>query len=486
MAEPYRTHVAEKALEKLAEQLTCAICLDSYTDPKVLPCLHVYCENCLRMLVLRNTENMTITCPNCRRETRLPQGGETDLPCAFYINHLFEVRDTLQKVKNPICEKCEEGEAKGYCRTCGQFVCPVCIGIHGKWKEFVGHEIATLGQVEADIAQLVPPKKVTMKCSKHTSKELKIYCESCDELICRDCIVKTHRDHQFDLVDECFPKHRDSIAASLEPIKRQLHTITQAVAETDTRSTQIAENGATIKHNIHTTIDRLHEALEVRKLQLMAQVDQMVGQATKSLAAQKDHCQLTQTQLASCLEFVEESLRTGSPQEVLSMKKPVVERVQQMAKEFQPNHFQLGSEEVIYFNHEQLLDVCREFGNVALLPVCPEKCYATGEGLKKAVPGEVATFTLHTVENTFTAGAIPITAELASHGDGATVKCQVLRKNDNTYDLMYQPQSCGQHDLHVKVYGRPIRNSPFTVAVMKAVPDFQGTHEKTISGTVFP
>ena len=51
-------------------------------------------------------------------------------------------------------------------------------------------------------------------------------------------------------------------------------------------------------------------------MQLMAEVDQFVGQTSKTLAAQRDHYQPTQTQLASCLEFVEESQRTGSPQGV--------------------------------------------------------------------------------------------------------------------------------------------------------------------------
>ena len=80
----------------------------------------------------------------------------------------------------------------------------------------------------------------------------------------------------------------------------------------------------------------------------------------------------------------------------------------------------------------------------------------------------------------------PITAELVSHGDGAAVKCQVARKEDNTYELKYQPQSHGQHDLHVKVYGRLIKDSPFTVAVRKATPDCQGTHVKSITGLSTP
>ena len=483
---------AKKALRKLDDQLTCAICLDTYNNPRVLPCLHVFCEDCLGRLVLRDAANLTATCPNCRRETQLPQGGVADLPAAFYVNHLFEVRDTLEKVADPNktqCEKCGESEAKGYCRNCGEFVCQTCITIHGKWKEFVEHEVVTLGQVEADVAQLVPPKKVAMKCSKHPAEELKIYCETCDELICRDCTIKTHRDHQFDLVSDCFTKHRDSIIASLQPIKQQLDTVNQAVAEVDGRSIRIAENGATIKFDIQTAIDQLHEALEDRKQQLMAQVDQMVGQTSKTHAAQRYHYQLTQTQLTSCLEFVEESLRTGSPQEVLSMKKPVVERVQQMTKEFQPNHFQPGPEETIYFYHKQLTDACKKIGEAIILPICPEKCYLTGDGAEEARIGEETGFTLYTVDKDGKECAdpnAPITAELVSHGDGAAVKCQVARKEDNTYELKYQPQSRGQHDLHVKVYGRPIKNSPFTVAVRKATPDCQGTHVKTVTGLKGP
>ena len=483
---------AKKALQKLDDQLTCAICLHTYNNPRVLPCLHVFCEDCLGRLVLRDAANLTATCPNCRRETQLPQGGMADLAAAFYVNHLFEVRDTLKKVTDPNktqCEKCGESEAKGYCRNCGEFICQTCITIHGKWKEFVEHEVVTLGQVEADVGQLVPPKKVAMKCSKHPAEELKIYCETCDELICRDCTIKTHRDHQFDLVGDCFTKHRDSIVASLQLIKQQLDTVNQAVAEVDGRSTRIAENGANIKFDIQTAIDQLHEALEDRKQQLMAQVDQMVGQTSKTHAAQRDHYQLTQTQLTSCLEFVEESLRTGSPQEVLSMKKPVVERVQQMAKEFQPNHFQPGPEETIYFYHKQLADACKKFGEAIICHISPEKSFLTGDGTEEAKIGKETGFTLHTVDKDGKECAdpnAPITAELVSRGDGAAVKCQVARKEDNTYELKYQPQSRGQHDLHVKVYGRPIKNSPFTVAVRKATPGCQGTHAKSITGLKQP
>ena len=44
--------VTEQALRKLEDQLTCGICLDSYTEPKLLQCFHVFCKQCLERLVV--------------------------------------------------------------------------------------------------------------------------------------------------------------------------------------------------------------------------------------------------------------------------------------------------------------------------------------------------------------------------------------------------------------------------------------------------
>ena len=48
--------VARQALEKLEDQLTCAICLDAFKDPKLLQCFHVYCKDCLQRLVVTDRQ----------------------------------------------------------------------------------------------------------------------------------------------------------------------------------------------------------------------------------------------------------------------------------------------------------------------------------------------------------------------------------------------------------------------------------------------
>ena len=38
------------ALKEIDEQLTCNVCLDQYTNPKTLPCLHSFCLKCIEKL----------------------------------------------------------------------------------------------------------------------------------------------------------------------------------------------------------------------------------------------------------------------------------------------------------------------------------------------------------------------------------------------------------------------------------------------------
>ena len=37
--------------EEVAERLSCAVCMEQFREPKVLPCLHTYCNACLEKLV---------------------------------------------------------------------------------------------------------------------------------------------------------------------------------------------------------------------------------------------------------------------------------------------------------------------------------------------------------------------------------------------------------------------------------------------------
>ena len=108
--------MAEKTLQKVEDELTtCSICLDTYTNPKLLQCFHVYCQGCLARLVFQDQQGQPIlACPNCRQITPIPSGGVAGLQAAFHINHLLGIMEEHKKEKQ-CCPDHPGEELKLYC-----------------------------------------------------------------------------------------------------------------------------------------------------------------------------------------------------------------------------------------------------------------------------------------------------------------------------------------------------------------------------------
>ena len=488
--------VAKQAIKKLEDQLTCAICLDNFKDPKLLQCFHVYCKDCLQRLVVQDQQGqLSLSCPTCRQSTVLPQAtGVSSLQSAFHVHHLLEIKDALEKVKEPQkvkCDKCRTPKpATSYCRVCGEFICAMCTTAHREWDAFSKHEVVAMEQFESKVKQLDALKKVTLHCPLHQEKKLKLYCETCHELICSNCIVKKHRDHHYDLVCDTFEKHEAEITASLDKVEETLGLTNEALEQLDVRSQDLDDQQAAIEVNIQRERKLLIEAIEVRTTELIGKADSYTKMKKKNLAAQRNELETVQTQLASCLSFVRDSLKRGSEGEVMKMKNGVMKQIKAIADNFNPDILLPCENANIKFTSSLPFQVSQlqQFGKVYLKIVSPEKCYATGKGLETAEPGERATAVLNVVDNKEKACPVPVdslTCELVSGTAGEKKDCSLKKIGDSRYEISYQPASRGRHQLHIKVEGDHIKGSPFPVTVKLPVQKL-GTQVKTIGGVNRP
>ena len=187
--------MAEKVLKKVEDHLNCSICLDTYTDPKLLQCFHVYCRQCLVKLVYRDEhQQLVLSCPICRQVSPIPARGVAGLPSAFHINQLLEIVDTHKK---------EEDTASSAERAGGAS------------------------------ASNVPQGKVTYSCLDHDGKKPELYCETCEKLICSHCALKGGRHHTHDhmLIGEAFWKNKQDIETLVEPMEKQLAIISKTLAQ---------------------------------------------------------------------------------------------------------------------------------------------------------------------------------------------------------------------------------------------------------------
>ena len=487
--------VAKQALEKLEDQLTCAVCLDAFKDPKMLNCFHVFCKDCLQRLVVKDRQGQpSLCCPTCRRSTPLPPTTSVSgLQSAFHVHHLFEIQDALEKMKEPQkvqCEKCKKVSrpATSFCRDCGQFICARCSDIHADWEEFSLHEVVSMDQLKGDVSKHVPAKKVTHFCSKHKDQELRLYCETCEELICHDCTIRLHQGHQYDLISDTFEGHKADITASLEPVEKHMGIASNKLKQLDARCTEITDQGALVKANIHKKICGFIEMLKRREAELVGQVDQLVEPKLKNLAAQRDEIETIQARLGSCLSFVNESLRTGSQGEIVKMKKRVVKQIKELTTEF--NADALSPCEVAnigFVTSPNFAKDCQEAGELCL-KVCAEKSYATGKGLEVVIVNEKTAASVYALDHhgkPHVHNIDRMTCELTSERNAKPISGSIMKIKDNHYEISYCAASRGMHKLHIKFDGEHIKASPFAVLVRMPFRQL-GTPITTIAGLKKP
>ena len=449
--------MAEKTLlEKVEEELNCSICLDTYSDPKLLQCFHAYCRKCLVKLVVRDQqEQLILTCPICRHDTPVPANGVAGLQPAFQINHLLEIM--------------------------------------AEHKKAAADPPTSAEKAERDSASLTSHNKVKVCCREHAGKEVELFCETCGEPVCVKCVIKggKHHSHDCEELEKAFERYKVEVTASLEPMEKQVTTITKALAQLDARCAEISDKRAAVEADVHTTFGKLQRILDTRKTELIGQLHHITQRKLKELAVQRDQLETTLAQLSSCLGFMRESLKTGSQEEVLSMKSSVVKQVKELTTTFPPDMLKPSTEANVIFS--ALADVttaCQNYGQVSTRDVLPDpsKCHATGKGIEAAVVGEMSTAVLQAVNFRGQPCEEPIQSsecELVSELSGTRTRGSVERKGQSQYEINYQPTIKGRHQLHVKVEGQHIRGSPFTISAKSPVEKL-GTPILTLHGVKEP
>ena len=135
----------------LCDKTECPICTEVYTDPRVLPCGHSYCRQCIEALG-------ELACPLCRKPFTLPENAVDDLPKNFALVDVLETKEsTSVGSKTSGCEACSGGEATEvkvatvYCVECEQKLCADCEGYHKKFKATRHHETMDVNSISSGL-----------------------------------------------------------------------------------------------------------------------------------------------------------------------------------------------------------------------------------------------------------------------------------------------------------------------------------------------
>ncbi|XP_075886986.1 E3 ubiquitin-protein ligase TRIM45 [Nelusetta ayraudi] len=476
----------------------CNVCKRLYREPKILPCLHTFCSDCIGQLEPfsvspshigrraarapsgEDRPSVTVLCPDCDSEVDLPPSGSEGLSTDHLA--LDEVyRESLVSDGPLGCDLCGEGAAESRCELCCVNLCEFCCQAHRRQKRTASHSVQLLEELKSRGGLSRP-----VLCSFHPGQELRLFCQPCDLPVCLECAATLHRDHRCcptqDVIDRHGDRIRELISLHLGPRLEQLTDSLEKVEESQ-EALQARVNATAIE--VRAFARGYANAVEAHCLSLLHRLEELHVQSRNQLHLQRAQLQQALSDIQGSVGFAERLLTCGSDVEILSAKGVTLRRLTSLAEGSggaDPAAVTPDDGSGISFLPRESAGEVEGFPLVGVInsrTVDLSKCTIEGEGLQRSSEGQPAHFTVvcrDSAGDQLTRGGEHVVVSVAHREKkDCTVKTTVVDSSDGSYRVSYTPVEPGLYSVWVCVKARHVKGSPFTLDVKRKLRLHSGT-----------
>ena len=462
--------IMEESLVEMEKEITCAICHCRYKDPKVLPCCHFYCKDCILKPAGAADLLKPFSCPECRAECKIPQTGVDDLPTAFFINRMKEkfarLEQAFGKVES-LCELCCEGKPDAFCHQCGKFLCSNCEESHQRMKAlFPNHKTTPLAELKLHEAKQMFDRQVCLKnCDAH-DEPLKVFCFDCKCLICRDCTVRDHNGHNCEFNKIAAPMARNELTEKMKPLQETRAEISESLKELQKLQSELSEQEIDLSQSIKGSFEELHQILERREKELLEDLAKRVKEKKAKLSSQEENLSISNTVIQNVFDYANQCIKLSPDDEVMSMHAEILQQISKEVERHVGRKSELEPVEEVDLGAEvkcskMLQTLCITNTSVFQLPIT---CTLNCDSATLHQESEVI-FLVKLSDGSPKKKSVKFLCHLRPTADDAAVKCDVCSLGSDKYSIKFTPTVRGRHELEVSVTGRDLTCSKFPIFV---------------------
>ena len=482
----------ESLLKNLKEHVKCSICLDTYTKPKTITCLHTFCCECLERHALTSQKQGFYRCPECQAQICIPEGKRFDnLPSSFLHNSLLSLLAVRRSGEgNEIsCSTCQKKSAEiNYCFDCEKFMCPDCVKAHEVFRDtiFQGHKVTPVRQFQAaDYEALL--KRQSFCSEKYHEKEVtKFFCVGCQSCVCQVCINTDHKSHDVVPLEKAADDEKANITARAELVKEKKEVCRDVIREFEKTEHELETNISTAKRRVSQATEQMMGKLRQLEREAITVLEKTRVSRIEKLHSGKASVVSFEKQLDQAFEFSNNLVERSSSSDIMQNKKNVQERIEDLIKttmpalpvsswvDFvstcEPESLSLGftkfSKTDVQGSTVEGLDQNFQAGVKAELLICPK----TSEG---------------EIRNTQHTDRVEIHIDPADQVRSLVTS----EKEDGCFQANFVVKVPGTYKIEVKVNGQRLVKSPFTIVVkarefnIVGKLDFQGEVPQALAGT---
>ena len=469
----------ESLVKNLEKHVTCSICLDTFTKPKTIACLHTFCLKCLEKHALTTQRQGQFRCPECQAQLNIPQGNRFDnLPTGFLQNSLLSLLAVRQSGDGSqiSCGICEKTSAEiSYCFACEKLLCRDCVNAHELFREtaFEGHKLTPVKQFQpADYEALLKRQSF---CSQqyHEREVTRFFCLQCQICVCQICINTDHKNHNVDPLEKAADGEKANIMAGAELIKKKKKVCNDAIRKFEEAAVKLETNITAAKREVSQTAEQMIAKIREHEREAITTLENTRVSGMEKLNSVTKQVQSLTKQLDQAVEFANNLLQRSSSSDIMQSKKNLEQRFQDLNKtpvttlpvssfvkfvpSIAPESLSLGfvttSETDVRLCTVERLSENFQAGLEAEFVVCPKlKC--DGELTSEAQPK------FH----------VEVLVEPAKEVESLII----LQNEEGYFQVKFIPKVPGTYNITVKINGDKLVNSPFTVQVKERRIDFVG------------
>ena len=265
--------------KNLKQQVTCSICLDTYTQPKTISCLHTFCCECLERHARVSQRQGKFRCPECQAEIDLPQGNHFDLlPNSFFHKSL-------------------------------------------------------LGVLEGEDRQA----KQQDTCSQHTEERVRYYCSSCEACICPICVTEDHRGHAFEMLEKAVQEDKKNIMSTVETIKEKANLFRAQLEKTSEDVEMII---AIAKQEVSEATEDVITKTRQQEKQLLESLEITRRKRIERINSAKQELESLIKKINQEAEFAESLVQRRSAVDIIQNKNKLRQKLEELRRVEVPKHRQ--------------------------------------------------------------------------------------------------------------------------------------------------
>ncbi|XP_070540330.1 E3 ubiquitin-protein ligase TRIM56-like [Ptychodera flava] len=321
-----------KLLTDINEQiLLCAICMERFKSPKILPCYHTFCASCLTKWV--KTNNNQLICPTCKESWPLPCSGVPAIDNNRFMNDLLQVISDVNPGSGQtkaVCEGCGS-EAMHWCTDCGQFFCEECVRIHRTVRSLKDHKLTTVGEYNEKMAsehfKLIQPRF----CEKHTNTQLEFYCDSCQVPTCLKCTVVEHKPPNHDIIsiDTALEKYMPVMKQYRGQVAQKVNDVRKARERFRDMGKDLKQKKVTAETQIKVIAKKAIQKIKRQESLLLSEVADKYSPKSKQIESKIELMDHKLVGAESMQSYLDHLLTFGGAVDIMAAKKVIGQRVGQ-------------------------------------------------------------------------------------------------------------------------------------------------------------